>query len=184
MCHSPQRRRKFVSARSLIRTSLVALLAVLPAGNATAQVFKVQGGTSTLLNAEGGSVEFKAPNYDGSVGLGFFDGHFEYGAEARRLFHGYTLLAGDDSVPFTLPTDVFDSSHYFSARGIGAVRKDAVGSLYVFTGATSTWLGTGFFNAAKSDDPVGIFFYERNLTSRLRFFSRDIVSNRQTALQG
>jgi hypothetical protein len=161
-----------------------ALLALLLAGSAVAQVFKVQGGTSTLLNAEGGSVEFKAPNYDGSVGLGFFEGHFEYGAEARRLFHGYTLLAGDDTVPFTLATDVFDSSHYFSARGIGATRKSSESSFYVFAGATSTWLGTGFFNAATSNDPVGIFFYERKLTDRLRFFSRDIVSNRQTLLQG
>jgi hypothetical protein len=160
------------------------LPALLLAGSAVAQVFKVQGGTSTLLNAEGGSVEFKAPNYDGNVGLGFFDGHFEYGAEARRIFRGYTLLAGDDMVPFTLPTDVFDSSHYFSARGIGVTRKDSQGSFYVLAGTTSTWLGTGFFNAATSNDPVGIFFYERRLTERLKFFSRDILSNRQTLLQG
>jgi hypothetical protein len=160
------------------------LLAVLLAGNAGAQVFRVQGGTSTLLNAEGGSVEFKTPTYDGSVGLGFFDGHFEYGAETRYLFHGYTVLGGDESVPFTLPTDVFDSSHYFSARGIGATRKNADGTFYAFAGTTSTWLGTGFFNAATSNDPVGMFFYERKLSERLRFFSRDIVSRRQTFLQG
>jgi hypothetical protein len=162
----------------------VLLLAALLAGSAAAQVFKIQGGTSTLLNAEGGSVEFKAPNYNGTVGLGFFDGHFQYGAEARVPFHSYTVLAGDETVPFTLPTDLFDYSHYFSARGIGVFRKQDDSNLYVFTGATSTWMGTGFFSAAKSDDPVGIFFYERNLTSRLKFFSRDIVSNRQTSLQG
>ena len=160
------------------------LLAMLLAGNAGAQVFRVQGGTSTLLHAEGGSVEFKAPNYDGSIGLGFFNGRFEYGAETRYLFHGYTVLAGDDSVPFTLPTDVFDGSHYFSARGIGATRKDADSTFYAFTGTTSTWLGTGFFNAAKSNDPVGIFFYQRRLSKKLTFYSRDILSNRQTLLQG
>jgi hypothetical protein len=160
------------------------LLVVLLAGQARAQVFRVQGGTSTLLNAEGGSVEFKAPNYDGSIGLGFFDGHFEYGAESRYLYHGYTLLAGDESVPFTLPTDIFDSSHYFSARGIGAMRKDPRSAFYAFAGATSTWLGTGFFNAASSNDPVGLFFYERKLGRRLKFFSRDILSHRQTFLQG
>jgi hypothetical protein len=164
--------------------SALILLAGLLAGSAVAQVFKVQGGTSTLLNAEGGSVEFKAPNYDGSIGLGFFDGHFEYGAEARCPFHGYTVLAGDDMVPFTLPTDVFDSSHYFSARGLGATKKNPESTFYTFAGTTSTWLGTGFFNAATSNDPVGIFFYERKLTERLRFFSRDIVSNRQSLLQG
>jgi len=160
------------------------VLVVLLAGRAEAQVFRVQGGTSTLLNAEGGSLEFKAPNYDGSVGLGLFDGHFEYGAETRRLFHGYTVLAGDESVPFTLPTDIFDSSHYFSARGIGATRKYADGTFYAFAGTTSTWLGTGFFNAATSDDPVGMFFYERKVSDRLRFFSRNIASRRQTFLQG
>ncbi len=160
------------------------LLVVLLAGGADAQVFRVQGGTSTLLNAEGGSVEFKAPNYDGTVGLGFFNHTLEFGAETRYLFRGYTVLAGDDSVPFTLPTDVFDGSHYFSARGVGATRKDAESSFYAFAGTTSTWLGTGFFNAAKSNDPVGIFFYERKVNRRLTFFSRDIVSNRQTLLLG
>ncbi len=160
------------------------LLVVLLAGSADAQVFRVQGGASTLLNAEGGSVEFKAPNYDGTVGLGFFNHTLEFGAETRYLFRGYTVLAGDDSVPFTLPTDIFDSSHYFSARGIGATRKDAESSFYAFAGTTSTWLGTGFFNAAKSNDPVGIFFYERKMSRRLTFFSRDILSDRQTLLQG
>src|SRR5437660_11911652 len=95
------------------RAKCALILLVLLAGKAGAQVFRVQGGTSPLLNAEGGSVEFKAPNYDGSVGLGFFDGRFRYGAETRYLFHGYTVLAGDESVPFMLPTDVFDASHYF-----------------------------------------------------------------------
>jgi hypothetical protein len=160
------------------------LLAMLVVGSATAQVFKVQGGSSTMLDAEGGSVEFKAPNYEGSLGLGVLDGHFEYGAESRRMFHGYTLLAGDDLVPFLLPTDVFDSSHYFSARGIGITRKDSDTRMFAFAGTTSTWMGTGFFNAATSDNPVGIFFYERQLTDRLKLFSRDIVSDRQTSLQG
>src|SRR5213082_702350 len=130
------------------RAKCALILLVLLAGSASAQVFRVQGGTSTLLNAEGGSVEFKAPNYDGSLGLGFYNGKVQFGAETRYLFRGYTILAGDDSVPFTLPTDVFDSSHYFSARGVGATRKDEKHTFYAFAGTTSTWFGTGFFNAA------------------------------------
>ena len=169
--------------RLRVHSALIMLVALV-AGSAAAQVFKVQGGASTLLSAEGGSVEFNGPNYTGNIGAGFFDGHFEYGAEARGKYHGYTVLAGDESIPFVLPTDVFDSSHYFSARGIGAMQKDADHAIYAFAGATSTWLGTGLFSAATSNNPVGIFFYERKLTDRLRFFSRDIVSNRQTALQG
>ena len=163
-----------------------ALLAVamLLASRAEAQVFRVQGGTSTMLNAQGGSVEFKAPKYDGSVNLGYFDGHFRYGAENRYHFQNFTLLTGDESVPFVLPTDVFDASHYFSVRGIGVSHKDAVLKYYVFAGTTSTWLGTGLFNAATSDDPVGMLFYERKISDHFKFFSRNILSRRQTSLQG
>ena len=160
--------------------ALVALVAI----SSTAQVFQVQGGVSTLLNAQGGSVQIKAPNYDSNLGVGFFNGHFELGAETRYLSHGYTVIAGDDATPFTLPTDILDSSHYFSTRGAGVARKDGDQNIYVFAGTTSTWLGTGFFNAAKSDNPVALFFYERKLNSQLKLVSRNIASNRQTFLQG
>ena len=40
------------------------------------------------------------------------------------------------------------------------------------------------FNAATSDDPVGMLFYERKINDHFRFFSRNIVSRRQTFLQG
>src|SRR5579871_2442982 len=153
-------------------------------GRANAQVFRVQGGTSTMLNAQGGSVEFKAPNYDGSVNLGYFDHHLRYGADNRYGFHNFTLLTGDETVPFVLPTDVFDSSHYFSVRGIGVTHKDGIGKYYAFAGTTSTWLGTGLFSAATSDDPVGMLFYERKISDRFKFFSRNIVSRRQTLLEG
>lgn len=148
------------------------------------QVFRVQGGDSTLLNAQGGSVEFKAPEYDGTIGLGFYNGKFRYGANTRYQFRGYKILAGDEAIPFSLPTDIFDSSHYFSARGLGATRSSESDEFYAFAGTTSTWLGTGFFNAATGDRPVGIFFYERKWKHHLRFFSREIVSDTQTALQG
>lgn len=159
-------------------------LSLLFAASAHGQVFRVQGGESTLLNAEGGSLEFKAPDYDGSVGLGFYGGKPQFGAETRYKFHGYTLLAGDENIPFTLPTDIFDASHYFSARGAGVTRKFEDSRFYAFAGTTSTWLGAGFFNAASSDRPAGIFFYERKLNDHLTFFSREIVSNTQTALEG
>src|SRR5215467_11539488 len=162
----------------------VVLLVMLFAAVANAQVFRVQGGQSTLLDAQGGSVEFKTPNYDGNLGLGFYNGKFELGVRTRYLFHGYTMLAGDDSIPFVLPTDVFDASHYLPARGVGASRSTEHGHLLAFAGSTSTLFGTTFFNAASSDRPAGIFFYDRQLNPRLKFFSREIASSRQTALQG
>jgi hypothetical protein len=159
---------------------LVMLLAIWAPG----QVFRIQGGESTMLDAQGGSVEFKAPNYDGSFGLGFYQGHMRLGAQARYLFRGYTILAGDHNIPFILPTDVFDSSHYFSARGAGVSRCDERSRFLGFAGTTSTSLGTGFFNAASSDRPVALFLYERKLNPHFTFFSRSIFSDRQTMLEG
>jgi hypothetical protein len=163
--------------------ALLVVVALFATG-AGAQVFSVQGGTSTMLDAQGGSVEFKAPNYDGSFGLGYYNGQVMFGGETRYKYHDYTILAGDDSVRFDLPTDVFDQSHYFSARGAGVTRTDHDRTMYAFGGTTSTWLGTGFFNAATSDSPVAILFYQRKLSDNLRVFSRNILSNRQTFLQG
>jgi hypothetical protein len=160
------------------------VLAMLLAAEAKAQVFRVQGGTSTMLNAQGGSVEFKAPKYDGSVSLGYFEGHVRYGASNRYQFHSFSLLTGDETIPFVLPTDVFDASHYFSMRGVGVSHEDSTKRYYALGGMTSTWLGTGLFNAATSDDPAGALFFERKLNSHFRFFSRNIVSRRQTFLQG
>lgn len=164
-------------------TWILFALGVLATGS-QAQIFRVQAGDSTLLNAEGGSVDFKALNYGGSVGLGVYNGKFEFGAESRYLFRGYTVLAGDDSVPFTLPTDILDSSHYFSARGAGVTRKFDDQSFYAFAGTTSNWIGTGFFAAASSENPVAVFFYDRKLSDQWKFVSRNIISNRQTFLQG
>ncbi len=136
-----------------------------------------------MFNADGGSVDIKGPNYDANMGLGFFDGHLELGGFVRSRVAGYTLTSGDDSLPFDLPTDIFGSTHYFSARGVGISQKDKQRSFYAFAGMTSTWFGTGFFQAAHSENPVGILFFDRRLKPDLRFYSRDIVSSRQTSLQ-
>ncbi|HET9406916.1 MAG TPA: hypothetical protein VFO39_06725 [Candidatus Sulfotelmatobacter sp.] len=160
---------------------LIGLLAT--AMPARCQVFKVQGGTSTLYNAEGGSVEFKAPNYTGSLGLGFYNGDFHWGAVTRTQYHDYTVTGGDDSILFDLPTDWFDGAHYFLARGVGVSRIDKVSNFRAFAGTTSTGFFTGFFQAAQSDDPAALYFYDRRLTPQLRWSSRNVVSKYQSSLQ-
>jgi hypothetical protein len=163
---------------------IVLLLAVSLAPVARAQIFKVQGGGSTMVNADGGSVEFLAPNYQGSLGAGFFDGRFGVGGTFRSKYRGYTLIGGDDSVPFNLPTDLFDSSHYFTVRGIGISRTTDQGNLFFMAGTTSLGFGTGFFQIAQSENKVGIFFLERRLKHNLRLFSRNIMASQMTSLQG
>ena len=164
-------------------TFILGLALIVPTPRVRAQVFRIQGGSSTLLNAEGASVELKSPHYDGSLGGGLFEGRFELGAVVRYKYGEYSLIAGDDSVPFELPTDLFDGSHYFSARGLGISRSDAGGSFYALAGMTSTWVGTAFFQATRGNTPVAIFFSERRLSKSTRFVSRNIISDRQTSLQ-
>jgi hypothetical protein len=40
-----------------------------------------------------------------------------------------------------------------------------------------------FLNVGKADTPAGVLFYERQLRPTLRFFSQNVVSNRQTSIQ-
>ena len=168
--------------RKATRVTLLLILTIAP--QAYAQIFKVQGGTSTMIDATGASVEFLAPGYQGNFGVGMFENRFGFGATVRSKYHGYTLIGGDDSVPFTLPTDLFDSSHYFMARGLGVSRATENGAMYAMAGTTSLGFGTGFFEVAHSEDRVGIFFLERRLDHNLRFFSRNILSDTHTSLQG
>jgi hypothetical protein len=174
-----------LSETLFFRAELAMLLALLllPALPIHAQVFKIEGGDSTLFQAQGGSVEFKAPNYSGSLGLGFFEGKFELGATLRTQLHGYTYTAGDDSVRFDLPTDIFDTDYYFFARGMGVSKEEKDQGFYAFAGVTSDWVGTGFFQAAQAEDPVAILFFHRKLTDKLRFYSRSIMAKRETALE-
>lgn len=169
--------------RLMVERAMLLALLLAPAARLHAQVFKIEGGDSTLFQAQGGSVEFKAPNYSGSLGLGFFDGKFELGASLRTQFRGYTYTAGDDSVRFDLPTDIFNTDYYFFARGLGISKEEKDQGFYGFAGMTSDWLGTGFFQAAQSEDPVAVFFFHRKLTDNLRFFSRSIVAKKDTALE-
>lgn len=125
---------------------------------AAAQVFRLEGGSSSLFQGNGGSVEIHAQSYTGSVGIGDLGGHLRFGGQVRTQRHGQTFTLGDDAIPFRLPTDIFDSSHYFLARGIGVAGKLKNVKYYAFGGATSTAFGAGFFRGAQAENPVGALF--------------------------
>lgn len=165
------------------RVGLACLLICFAQTSLHAQIFKLQGGDSTLFQAEGGSFDVKAPGYEGSLGAGFFEGHFQFGAVARTQFHDYTLIGGDDAIRFSLPTDIFDGGYFFYARGAGIEHSTKDQNLYFFGGVTSTWMGTSFFQSARAEDPVGILFFDRRLTKTLHFYSRAILAHRKTSLQ-
>jgi len=175
--------RHLFCCRTLLPLVFSALVLLLNAEPARGQVFQLEGGTSTMYQAHGGSVAFRAANYDGWVGLGSLDG-FRLGAFVRTKVHGLNLGFGDDTIPFRMATDVFDSSHYFLGRGIGVGEVRGPTRLFGFVGATSLGVGTPFFRGAQTDKGVGLFFMDRQLTPTLSAFSRTVISDRQTAING
>jgi hypothetical protein len=147
------------------------------------QIFQLEGGTSTLYQAHGGSLAFRAAHYDGWVGVGTLNG-WRAGAFLRTHVRDSTLTFGDDVIPFRLPTDIFDSSHYLMGRGVGLTRSWGTTRVFGFAGATSVGWGTPFFRAAEVQKGVGLIFLERQLTPSLSVFSRNVFSDRQSSING
>ncbi len=147
------------------------------------QVFQLEGGTSSLYQAHGGSLGFRTAHSDGWIGIGSLDG-FRLGAFMRTKVNQSVLTFGDDDIPFRFATDVFDSSHYFVGRGIGLAQTRGTTRIFGFVGATSQGLGTPYFRAAEANKGVGLLFLDRPLTPTLSFFSRTAFSSRQTAING
>lgn len=166
----------------MLSTALLGLsLWALPAG---AQVFKIGGGSSSLYDAQGGSFEMQSRKYSFSLGLGAVDGKLRLGARLKTHFHSYEVTAGDDTIRFRMPTDIFDSGHYLLGRGVGVAGKWHKATFYAFGGASSDMFATPFLHVASANQPVGLLFLDVPLSERVQFFSRNAVSQQQTSIQG
>ncbi|MCL4522384.1 MAG: hypothetical protein M1453_09335 [Acidobacteria bacterium] len=180
--HGPARRplRSFAAVFALA----ACLAALAPSASAQGQAFKFQGGTSTLFGGHGGSVEVRGSNYTGRIGLGLLNGKLRYGMYYATTWHNILWGSGDQSIPFALPTDIFNRSYYFLGRGVSASWKDSRNSFFVYGGTTTLGFSTPFLSLAEDRGKAGALFYERKLTSSLRFYSHNVVAARQTSLQG
>jgi hypothetical protein len=148
-----------------------------------AQVFELNGGVSTLFEAEGGTLSMHGNSSDVSIGAGTVAGRFVGGAKVTREFGRSTVVLGDDTIPFRLPTDVFDGSPFFLTQGAG-LRTWLHGTrIFAFAGATSTNFGSPLFEGARAQDPAGILFVEKQVAPRMTFTSDNIVSRRSTSIE-
>lgn len=171
--------------RRFLRASLIAIVCAICLAwphPAAGQVFQLTGGSSSLLNAEGGSLEVHANNYRARIDLGYL-GRPSLGFFLSRPYKTSVLGAGDQQIPFVLPTDLFDHSFYFLGRGVSLTRNVGDSRLFVFGGTTTDGYFAPFLNVARNDTPSGAIFYEKQLSPTLRFFSRNVFSNRQTVIQ-
>ena len=150
---------------------------------ARGQVFQLQGGSSSLFGAHGGTVQVQSSDYQFRLSSGFQDGArvgFSLGTE---LF-GNRIHFGDDTIPFRMPTDLFGGNHYLLGRGLGIARQNDRLSLYGFAGGTSTGRGIPFMRTARAERAVGLFFLDTTVRPSLALFSRNVFSDRQTILNG
>ncbi|MCI0403517.1 MAG: SPOR domain-containing protein [Acidobacteria bacterium] len=159
-------------------------MCLLTALSAQGQVFRLGAGSSSLFQAQGGSLEVRGRNYEGWVGVGETNGRLRVGMFSRFKYHDLTFTVGDDNLKFEMPTDIFGSSHYFPVRGVGVARSFGDTKITAFAGTTSTTFGSPFFRAADTDQPVGLVFVDSKLTDNLKLFSRNLVAQRNTSIHG
>jgi hypothetical protein len=151
---------------------LLMLAASSIGGALSAQVFQVGGGTSTLYQAGGGIITIRAPSYDLSAGAGTMSGHVIRGARLVKSTPAVKYILGDDRIDFRFPTDVFDTSHFLLARGIGVgIAREGKADILAFVGATATDFGNPLFEGAKTENPAGILFLTKKLKKAIGSYS-------------
>src|SRR6185295_11957773 len=89
-----------------------------PQSESVAQVITLTGGTSALLNVQGGSIAFQNSRCKSTLGAGRISGSFTYGATLRCSMEDYRFTVGDNPIQINLPTDIFTGGYYFLSRGM------------------------------------------------------------------
>lgn len=157
--------------------------AALLAPPASAQIFQLEAGSSSLSRADGGSLHFQGDWLDGWVGVGLRD-PVRLGGALRARGRNLDLSFGDDVVPLRLPTDLFDAGHALYTRGVGVGFRRGATRVRLVGGLTSTVYSTPYYSAARTDDPIGMVQLESTVASNLTVSLRNLVYRRQTHLLG
>ena len=165
----------------LLASAWLACLTVPPAAG---QVYQFDGGTSTLFQATGGSMHVRTLDSEAALGFGFLNGKFNSGGIYRRQWGSSILTLGDDPIPVRLPTDLFDSSHYFFGRGASVAIKKGSTRVFTFAGLTSDGSSAPFFPGGNFGNGTGALFIDHQISSKLHLSSRNIFSSRQTSISG
>jgi hypothetical protein len=165
------------------RLCLIWLLAAV-APRLFGQVFEVNGGASSLYQAQGGTLSVRGPSYKASLGAGTVAGRFVGGANFTKVVGRSTWITGDDLIHFVLPTDIFDTSHYVVAQGAGVLTTLRNTGVFAFAGATSTEFDSPLFEGARAENPAFLLFLDRRLGQGLSISSKMIFSRQITAIEG
>jgi len=149
----------------------------------SAQVIKVEAGASDMVPTVGGSLSLQGPGYEGYLGMGVLSGAFRLGTYAKMAMGPYQFTAGDQSLAFNLPTDIFGGEEFLTTRGVGAMLPGN-DHVFVFAGVTTLPAGTPLFQAFQNQNPLALVFLDRAITPNFHFYSRNIISRQQTWIEG
>lgn len=169
---------------SLALAAAIWLLWLACAPPCRAQLITVGGGSSDLYDANGASIQLQSGNYQGYVGAGELGGNFLLGTRASAKLHAGVLSLGDEPITLDLPTDIFNNNQFLLARGASFNTHREGYDVMAFGGATAVGGGTPFFQAATADTPAGMLFVDKAISDHLHFYSREVFSEQQTAING
>jgi hypothetical protein len=172
------------SWRTDVRFHCLVLLIAVVSPCLQAQVFEVNGGASSLYQAQGGTLSAKGPGYDASLSGGVVAGRLVGGANFTKMIGRSTYIVGDDYVHFVLPTDIFDTSHYLVAVGGGVKANVRSTDVFAFAGATSNTFDSPLFEGVRAESPAGILFLSRPISDHLTATSNMVFSSQTTAIEG
>jgi hypothetical protein len=167
-----------------VRIYCLVLLSAVAGPALYGQVFEVNGGTSSLYQAQGGTVSAHGGSYDASIGAGIVEGKFVGGANLSDQRGKATYIFGNDTIPFVLPTDIFDTSHYLVALGGGVKTSLFDTDIFAFAGATSETFASPFVEGMRAENPAGIVFLKKQLSSHVQTTTNLVFSRQTTAIQG
>lgn len=164
------------------RVFILMVMVVSVSARGHSQLVQLEGGSSSLMNTQGGTAMLDTGRASVSLGFGWHDGLRSGFSLATPFLRGRMTL-GDQLIPFVLPTDVFDPGYYFEGRGAGFRRTFRNGNLFLFGGVTSESLNTPFFDGTTPQNAVGALFYRRSLGRRFTWSSFNLFSGKLTAIQ-
>jgi hypothetical protein len=149
----------------------------------SAQLIRVEAGASDMVPTVGGSLSIQGQGYEGYLGAGVLDGAFRLGTYAKTTFGPYQLTAGDQSLLFNLPTDIFGGGQFVTTRGLG-VALPGNEHVFLFVGVSTLGAGTPLFQAFQNQTGLGAIFIDKPVTENFHVYSRNILSQQQTWIEG
>jgi hypothetical protein len=162
---------------------LLAAALLAQAAPSHSQIVQVQAGSSSLYQAQGGSLYMQSGNSECWLGVSDFEAA-RVGLTYRRRFQDGSVTLGDEVVPFHLPTDVFGSGQSFLGRGVGFQYQDEGVQVFAMGGTTATGYSTPYTFGARPEDPVGLVYLEAPMSPTFRLSSRTLYSGRLTSIFG